>query len=112
MDPALLSYMRQMSGVDQQANQQAAQQNPLKSGTESGIHAAKESLAMDENDRARAQGDFIMQLGAHMARPGYGNGIKGTLAALNAGMIPAQQAYRSEEERVMQRNAFLQEQAQ
>lgn len=107
MDPTLMAYMQHLS--DQEMGNKY---NPLEAGTQSGIQAAKKSMAMDETEKARARGLAFMALGQSLSRPGYGQGFSGTLNAINQSLPGAAQAYLGEEARVGQQNAMLHEQMQ
>lgn len=90
MDPALKAYLMQLS------DQSIAQgDNPIEAGTKSGMEAARQSIGLDEAQRARARGKAFMTLGHHLAQPGYGAGFGGALRAFTTGLLPAAQAYES-----------------
>jgi len=87
-----------------------ASESPLQRGISTGRSAARESLAMDENERQRAIGMAMMQFGASMGQPGYGEGFGGTLNAINQSILPAIQAYQQEEARNAEIKAYMQQQ--
>jgi hypothetical protein len=107
MDPALKAYLMQLS------DKSIAQgDNPIESGTMSGIQAAKQSMGLDEAQKARARGMAFMTLGHHLAHPGHGPGLGGALKAFSTGILPAAQAYESEAQRGEATNAHLMQQIQ
>jgi len=107
MDPTLMAYLHQLSDQGQ-----ANEENPLESGTQSGIYAAKQSLNMDEQEKKRAFGKAAMAFGRSVTQPGYGTGFAGTLNAINQSLGSAFQAYEGEEDKIAQRNAVIQDQMQ
>jgi hypothetical protein len=110
MDPILMQYLHNLSDLEQAKNQEV-DQSPILNGTQSAIQAANNSLEMDRQQQQRAFGHAMLALGSNMSRPGYGSGLGGTLAALNASIMPAVNAYTTEEQRIAQRNAYLQDKA-
>ena len=81
--------------------------SPLRKGTLEAIQAAKQSLGMNDVEQKRAMGLALVKLFAGMAKPGYGNGLGGTLSAAAQNMAPAVDAYMGEEGRVQNMNAAL-----
>jgi hypothetical protein len=106
MDPKLLAYMEQHS------KQQTDEDNPIESGTLSGMQAAKQSVGLDEAQKARARGMAFMTLGHHLAQPGYGKGTAGTLRAFTSGLLPSAQAYESSAQQSEALNVHLMKQQQ
>lgn len=87
--------------------QQISTDNPLSNGSQSAMQIAKQSLALDENQRNRALGSALVTFFSNMAKPGFGNGFNGSLAAANQSFGPAFDSYREEEGRQQGLNANL-----
>lgn len=102
MNPALLEMA--MLKQQKEAGQQA---NPINSGSEIGLEAAKQSLEMDEVQRKRALGRALISYFSNVVKPGYGQGLSGALSAAAQSMQPALSTYQGEEERAMRLNAAL-----
>jgi hypothetical protein len=90
--------------------QQMSNENPLLNGSQSAMQIAKRSLALDEEQRNRALGAGLMTFFSNMAKPGYGNGFNGALAAANESFAPAFKSYAEEEGRQQKLNAHLYDQ--
>ena len=100
MNPALIqAALMQQQGV--------SQPNPISSGSLAAINSVKQSLGMDEDEKRRALGLGIMAFSSGLAKPGYGQGVAGTLNAINSSMNPAINAYLGEQQRVEQQNANI-----
>lgn len=89
--------------------QQQAPSNPMMKGSQDAIEAAKRSLEMNPREERRAMGRALIGMMSGMGQNAQrGHGLAGNLGAINAGFMPAMNAYDAERDRIIQMNHMLQ----
>jgi len=83
--------------------------SPLGRGSQAGLESAKRSLEMSNVENRRALGRAMMHfIGASSTHPPQeGSGFAGALGSLNAGFLPALNAYDVERNRIAEENFAL-----
>lgn len=94
---------QQQAPIQQQMPPQMSDEqesSSLKRGASAAYEAARNSLRMNKEDRSRSLGSAISALGAGLAKPGYGSGGNGTLAAIAQSLPGATDAYNASEDAI------------
>ncbi len=87
------------------------QSNPLGLGATRAVEAAKRSLQMNEEESKRAFGRSMMHFFGAIGQQANNNpqpGFSGALGRINAGMLPAMNAYEEERDRIAKQNWEIQ----
>ncbi len=84
--------------------------NPLANGAESAMEMIKRSMQMNDEEKSHALGRAFMTFGnvAGQMVPPEGAGLAGNLGRINAGLLPAVDAYDAERKQIQNQNLLIQ----
>lgn len=110
MNPAMMQMAIQQPPQQQQQPVEQQPNNPIMSGANAGMQAARNSMRMGDDDRQRALGFALMHFGRSMGNPALGGeGGNGQFGRIAQSIGPGTDAYMDYEKNAINHNILAQQ---